>query len=167
MVEHRGVEHPVVDGTDATHDDDEQRPAQHRVDDDRCGTGSYAKGQDADAQDDDRRWHEVDAGPEQAREAQSSVLAGGSEPAEDAGSDAAQHQHDERHEEPPAEPRRSVTPGGPRSGRACRSDSSDACRSDLAGGDEADQDRLDEEAQAEHRVGSGSRRSQLGEHLFD
>ena len=29
-----------------------------------------------------------------------------------------------------------------------------ACRGDLAGGDEADQDRLDEEAHAKHRVGS-------------
>ena len=87
-------------------DDQEEGPAQHPVDDDRRGPWPYPEGQHSEAQDDDRRRHEVDAGHNQCREAQSGVLGGGSEPGEDAGTGAAQDEHDERHEEPPAEPRR-------------------------------------------------------------
>ena len=42
-----------------------------------------------------------------------------------------------------------------------------ACGGDLAGGDEADQNRLDEEAHAEHGGSPVAGCSQLGEHLLD
>ena len=101
-----------------------------------------------------------------AREAHPSVLAGRAEPCEDSRPYAAHDENGKGDDKPATEPRCA----GYRSDQEVVEPAAGllrTCCGELAGADEGDQDCQDEETNAEHSLGAGSRSSELGEHLVD
>ena len=157
----------MAHGADAADDDDEQRPAQHRVDDDR----RRSEGQIPNASTPMPRM--AMAGGTRFTPASSRVvrltpacwLAAPSQAKTPAATPLARSTTTATTSLPPSHDARET-------GRTRRWSSRPlgllgTRRGELAGGDEGHQDGQDEEAHAEHGVGAGPRRAELGEHLLD
>ena len=115
---------------------------------------------------DDRRWDEVHARVQQRGEAHAGVLAGRAQPGEHSGCQSARSRRT-------ATATTSLPPSHADRETGRTSDWSSvplgllrACRGDLTGGDEGDQDGHDEEAHAEHCVRRRCPGAELGEHLL-
>ncbi len=90
LVEHGGVEHPVVQADHPPDELDEEGPHEQPVGGDRCVAGGRCRRRGhRSPRTHTARGHDVEPGFEQGRKAHPAVLAGGAEPGEDTGDQAA------------------------------------------------------------------------------
>jgi len=100
LVEHRGVEHPVVQAYDPANELDEERPDEHAISGDGRGRGQMRIRVPLD-EDANRRRDDVEPGLEHGPKAHPALLAGRAEPREDSGDQSAQEEDDGHDPEPP------------------------------------------------------------------